>query len=314
MAILENGVKKIYGIPIVSPDYDLLKNIPITFIASRHSMLEIKKRLNSTNLTVIGFDEFFVARNLERISCIKNNFSLDQKSQVVLDSILMSMMTGVSSFCKDIMENNQYFATPHFANPYRDIYVDAGAYVGDTIEKFIWASNGAFRKIYAFEPGFRQFVALKNRIERLTKEWAIDESQIVIERQGLATSCGVMGYANSSELMQSLNLTTEYTEYHEENLIDRSGNVSVCSLDDYLCGREVTFIKADVEGMEMDMLHGSQATIKKYKPKLAISVYHYPTDIFEIPEFIHKLNLGYKFAIRHHSPVLMETVLYCWID
>lgn len=66
----------------------------------------------------------------------------------------------------------------------------------------------------------------------------------------------------------------------------------------------------DVEGAELDTLIGAQETIKKYKPKLAISIYHKPEDIYMIPEFIMKCRDDYSFLIRHYTSCTFETILY----
>ena len=66
----------------------------------------------------------------------------------------------------------------------------------------------------------------------------------------------------------------------------------------------------DVEGSELKSLYGCLNTIKKYKPKLQISVYHRPEDLWEISNFIENLNLGYKQYLGHHYYGLWESVLY----
>ena len=88
----------------------------------------------------------------------------------------------------------------------------------------------------------------------------------------------------------------------------------ICTLDDYLLERPVTFIKADVEGMEMPLLKGAVGTIRRNKPKMALCVYHYPSDLFEIPEFVRTIVPDYKFSLRQHAPIFGDFVLYCWID
>jgi hypothetical protein len=67
----------------------------------------------------------------------------------------------------------------------------------------------------------------------------------------------------------------------------------------------------DVEGTELDVLKGAADTIKKYRPKLAISIYHRPyRQLIDIPLFIMSLNLGYKFYMGHHDILEGEIVLY----
>ena len=54
----------------------------------------------------------------------------------------------------------------------------------------------------------------------------------------------------------------------------------------------------DIEGAEKAALEGAEKTIKKYKPKLAISVYHNPEDIFEIPLLLKEYVSEYKLHFR----------------
>ena len=96
--------------------------------------------------------------------------------------------------------------------------------------------------------------------------------------------------------------------------IDENGEdeVEVRALDEVVDGK-VTFIKMDIEGAELQALFGAEKTIKKYKPKLAICIYHRLEDILEIPAYIHSIVPEYKFYIRHYSFSTSETVLYATI-
>ena len=82
-------------------------------------------------------------------------------------------------------------------------------------------------------------------------------------------------------------------------------------LDSYINGGDVTFIKVDVEGSEKALIEGAANVIQRCCPRVALSVYHYPTDIFELPELIKRINPDYQLALGHHSFQMMETVLYC---
>ena len=76
---------------------------------------------------------------------------------------------------------------------------------------------------------------------------------------------------------------------------------------------KVTYVKMDIEGAELDALHGMEKMIKSDKPKLAISIYHKPEDLWEIPLYIYKLVPEYKFILRHHHHRIHETILYAYL-
>jgi FkbM family methyltransferase len=91
------------------------------------------------------------------------------------------------------------------------------------------------------------------------------------------------------------------------------GIVPLARIDDQVIdGRipRVTFIKLDIEGSELAALRGAVATIRLFKPKLAISIYHKFNDYFEIVNYLHDLNLGYRFHLGHYTAWDAETVLY----
>lgn len=60
----------------------------------------------------------------------------------------------------------------------------------------------------------------------------------------------------------------------------------------------------------MQALAGAKKTIKKNLPKLAISIYHKPNDLFEIVNQINSYTNNYKFYIRHYSDYMFDTILY----
>ncbi len=100
------------------------------------------------------------------------------------------------------------------------------------------------------------------------------------------------------------------------SLEDRSGDcgrTETLTIDDLVERKslpQVDFIKMDVEGAELAALQGAAETLKRFRPKLAISIYHRLSDFFVIPEFIFGLDLGYSFYIRHLTIHAEETVLF----
>lgn len=293
------------GIKIVTPQMLTEMESTTVLIAARHAVGSIKKQLDEFGLPSIPFDAFFVAQNLRRIENVRSDLLTDERSRQVYDGIIKAMLSGSEAYCAEIMEGNQYFTLPEFVNIGTDHFVDAGAYVGDTVEKFIWVNNGAFKQIYAFEPGPPQFASLKLRMKRLSEEWAFGPDRFECLCLGLTDSAKEMNLSIDRSSLQG-------THFSEQN--KKGDTARLISLDDYLAGRPATFIKVDIEGMEMDMLRGAKETIQAFKPKLAISIYHNPEDLFVIPEYVNSLLPEYKMAVRHHSPMLMDSVLYCWIE
>ncbi len=88
---------------------------------------------------------------------------------------------------------------------------------------------------------------------------------------------------------------------------------TMTSLDDYVIGkdmRRVDVIKMDIEGAEMGALEGATQIIRKFKPRLSISAYHKPDDLWEIPHKLKEQNGDYKLFFGHHSPIQWESVYY----
>lgn len=92
-----------------------------------------------------------------------------------------------------------------------------------------------------------------------------------------------------------------------------SGEVESISIDDFITSEEldrVNFIKMDIEGAELWALRGGRHTLAKHKPKLAISVYHRPSDLIDIPKLIKSICPAYDLYLRHFTIHAEETVLF----
>jgi FkbM family methyltransferase len=56
----------------------------------------------------------------------------------------------------------------------------------------------------------------------------------------------------------------------------------------------VDFIKMDIEGAEVPALSGGQATIARFKPRLAIATEHKPDDQYAIPAAVRRIRADYQ--------------------
>lgn len=94
---------------------------------------------------------------------------------------------------------------------------------------------------------------------------------------------------------------------------EQTGSIKTISIDDFIETNnveKVNFIKMDIEGSEMNALQGAIKTIKKFRPKLAIAIYHSMEDFTNIPKWILDLNLDYEIFIGHYTIHAEETVCF----
>ena len=199
----------------------------------------------------------------------------------------------------DIYSINQYFCKDLIKLSNEEIFVDGGAYTGDTICDFLINCNNRFEKIYAFELNERTYKILNDNINNYQPEIS---KNIVTFSSGLSSKESEI-YYNDRDEGSSIKI---------DNTGSNKGKT--VNIDKALSGEKITFIKMDIEGSEMEALDGARNTIQEYKPKLAICLYHKPQDLWEIPLYIKKLIPEYKLFIRHHTDLLDETVCYAVLD
>jgi FkbM family methyltransferase len=298
----------ISGLNVVSPEYQL--NTGVILITSLHAVKDIENSFK-TNLPILFFYTWFVVKNIDKYKWLYELFA-DSRSKEVLVSLLMSMLTGEEKYCANVYEDNQYFSLPQFRS-FAEHFVNIGAFVGDTVEHYLWSRpGGAIKSIYAFEPSKKAYKCLKSRCNRLIKEWGLDKRKVHVVNKGIAANCEKYIVESDSILGQD-----HYTPPpHNEKLFlfNKCHGFNFTTIDTYFMDKEITLLAADIEGMEMSLLEGAKNSIAKYRPKLALSVYHGANDIFEIIKFVTNIVPEYRYAIRNHTCFLGDTVLYCFID
>lgn len=201
-------------------------------------------------------------------------------------------IVDVTGMMLDVYHHQQYFDLPALQE-YRtghEIFVDAGCYDGENSRMFVkWAGN-VRKTIYAFEPDQNNFQKCQDVLEEL------DGISYQLIPKGLWSSDGVLDFcANANE--------------GSRFCTGGGADIPVTSLDTIIDGK-VTFIKMDIEGAEYEALRGAKDLIRRYKPRLAISIYHKAEDIWELPELILSFCADYTFYLRHYSLSGEETVLY----
>lgn len=294
------------GRPIYSPQYlDMVDQCVIVCSANIDVNKAIEYQLDDLQIKHIRIDEYFFAKHLEELLECANMLN-DMESL----SIYIEIITKRLNNCpvdQAFFSEKQYFALPLFRESNADeTFADMGAYDGDTIEEYVSVKHGVFHQIYSFEPDIDNFAGLKKTVAELYDKWQFTEPSKIVPVLGGVGSVTEVKYFSCD--MGKSKVGGKFNE-------GKSGQkMVVYALDDYFKDIKVSFFKADIESYELDMLYGAENVIKRDSPKIAICIYHNATDLFNIMKWLNGLQIGYKFAIRHHGRDLFcETVLYAYI-
>jgi len=271
---------------------------------SNGSPLEVKNKLDQLEYTNISYLAFYKYSNLDLVAPpfiedfkedFKNNRELyqktyallsDQKSQEIFSKIINFKISYDFDFMQGFTNNHeeQYFDIGLISNIDDIVFVDGGAYVGDTLPQIIQKFPN-YKKIYCIEP---------------------NELHINIAKRNFATQrdiefihCGLG--KNKIQIKENSNKI-----HHGEH--DYQAN-NINSLDNLL-DEKVDFIKLDIEGAEQDAIEGAQNIISKYTPILAICIYHKAEDWYKVPQKVLAINSNYTLYLRHYMEGIYETVLY----
>ena len=183
----------------------------------------------------------------------------------------------------------QYFPKDLFDLSRKEVFIDCGAYDGDTIAEFRRVTGDHFAQIVAFEPDPENFKELQSGVNgdrRITLHpWATSARR--------ETLCFTVGGTASR--------------------ISAAGTceVQAITLDEALEGIAPTYVKFDIEGSEPDALEGGRETIARHRPKMAVCLYHAPDHLWRIPLRLNELLPNSRFTIRTYASDGFECVCYC---
>lgn len=254
-------------------------------VASRHTTLV-------PSVPVFGnilFDDDFIVKNKADIEKAYSLFA-DDLSRRVYENILLFYYTGKIELLDEITtdKNEAFYEILKLGN--NETYVDLGAYNGDTIDEFLHYAGNEYRKIIAFEPNEKNFKKLQAH--------CADMKNIDLWQLGSYSKNTILNFNNKAG---------------RNSAICKNGiKTQVAAADTILCGIAASYIKADVEGADLETLEGMKNTLKNFKPKLNFSAYHRFEDIFRLALYINSLNPEYKTYLRHHPYIpAWDTNLYC---
>lgn len=175
-----------------------------------------------------------------------------------------------------------------------ELFVDCGAFDGDTVTAFLRIHQGRFAGIVAYEPDAASLRKLQATVAALPP--AVRE-RIVVRHAAVAAEGGIVRFDADGAMHSAI---------ADGGAVD----VHAVTLDADLADCRPTFVKMDIEGAELAALQGAARVVREARPVLAICVDHRPDDLWAIPAFIAELAPDYVHAFRSHGTEGFDTVWY----
>ena len=255
-------------------------------ILQRFWELERQYTVYAPDVPVAGtglFDLSFYSRHKE---AIREAYGLlaDERSRAVFRDIVNFKISGKISYLRRCETEKEEIFSRHFFLQNDEIFLDLGAYNGDTIRELLEYTGGQYQKIIALEPDRKNFRKLSNYVEQAGL------CNVALYQMGAWKEKGTLCFAAKAGRNSALKKAD-------------GEKIGVSSVDAILEGQPVSYIKMDVEGAEKEALEGAAFTLSAYHPKLNIALYHRNEDLFAIPLQIQKITKKYSFYLRHHPYV-----------
>ena len=213
----------------------------------------------------------------------------DYKSKYVLFAILNDFYNFDFVNLKNATEYcfKHYFDLNLIPKLKENVFVDVGAYVGDTVLDYVESyGKESFQKIYCYEICQENIDKMKINLKNF--------DNIEIKREAVSDKKGKLKFDLDNDI--------------SSNHISPGGKIEVegVALDEDI-KEKISMVKMDIEGSEMKALAGMKEHIKNDTPILLISVYHNNTDLVEIPKYIRSLNKNYDYYLRYYGGCVYAT-------
>lgn len=290
------------------------------------SLLELESKFDKFNV-VFGHSKYELKReikkrckNIQNVFCIPNvcygqyqkmeksffennidqyykNFCLlnDSTSETCMIAYLKCKLSENVDYIIDIhKESISYFENPVFTVGKNEVYVDIGAYTGDSLDLFLRATGNSYKKVYAYEPEKRSFSLLKKYVEKKKLR------NVVLEQKGTWNKKDKL-YFDDTEESSSVGASL---------LNDKTLMIEVDTLDDMLKGEEVTLVKINFWAGVKETIEGMKKLMVQRKPKLVMTVGFDEYALLSIPLLIKEINPAYKLYLRFADAMPARLLLF----
>jgi len=231
---------------------------------------------------------------------VRKGFDLlcDDRSRIEFLSQLRFRLLGDFDGLAHPDSEPQYLATDLFRWREDEVFVDGGAFDGDTLRSVI-AAGKSFERYIALEPDSTNYHALKHYLATLP---AGVRSRVEVSP--------VAAYSTRARMRLDGAGSASAVLVEAEGGGIRDGDVECVPLDEYLAERAITFVKLDIEGAEPNALQGARHLIARNRPVLAVCVYHSQNHLWRLPLLIDSVVEDYRYYLRPYNEEAWDLVCY----
>lgn len=261
------GIRKVFS--LFSMSYDLYEKTPLSVIEE-------------------SLGEFQEVYNCLEDELSKQNFMAFLKTRV----------SGNNRYITDIFcEESNFFNNDIFQVGFNEVYLDVGAFNGDTIRLFLQECRKSYKHIYAIEPDPDNYTKLQ-----------VESSEIrdlSIKECGAWKESGMLEFHSSGNQMSSV-LVEDGVYKEEGNMV-----IPVFALDDLFDYKDkVSIMKINYMEGVIEALQGAEKILREHMPKVIITVGFDCRNIRKIPILIKNINPKYKLYLRYNRGMVSALTLY----
>lgn len=242
--------------------------------------------VNGFQLLRVGNSNYeYIKENLDKFFETYNIFE-DNFSRKTMLAYLKGDISGNVLYLLDFLRPNEWFNELNREFAVGGIFFDCGAYIGDTVEKFINFTGGNYKKIFAIEADPKNFAKLEKFVDEKNYK------NVKLVNCGVWNEKGTISFSSCG---------------HVGSRIIETGDavVPTDTIDNILNNEPVSLIKMNIEGAELNALKGAVNTMQKFRPALAISTYHRREDLITLPQFIKNVYKNCKIYLRMNGTPLV---------
>ena len=288
-------------------------NVFLTVTPDKAILISEKLKKNGEKNKIYHFCiPFKTEKKLIDMSCFSKNKDSYEKiydelqddiSKKIFNECLKYRITGDGISLLNEINGSSFFDKDMIVSKSNHIYLDIGAYTGDTLMKFCEFSSGEYKKIIAFEPEKTNFKKLKKFVEyaRLKNCELYNVGAWNIKKTLSIKTVNIDGFENANLFSSAENIVGDSRyNYIQRKIIDYAieEKIAVNSIDNILEGEKATIIKINAMAADLQIIEGAKETISKYKPVIITEYGSQSEAMIKIPLLLKEIRNDYKLFMR----------------